>query len=223
MKIKFLLIISALFLLTSCLMGDAFPQIENITNGKKWTLEIDSTPSEVYEQLQELSLEKQFNSVSIIYRQLYNSPEDIQADISLYNSISLKKTSGVLERILITFDEDKVSHIEKGGGLLNNIHKWPENQPNNISINIGDSVHLIKEKLIAIYQIPTYNEYKLQLPDKVLAKPFDVDMEHYDEWFFTFSEKVSSKIDGRNTVRLYFNNRKLVKINNTYEEFDFEN
>ena len=204
-------------------MDDVFPQIENITNGKKWTLEIDSTPSEVYKQLQELSVEKQFNSVSTIYRQPYNNPEEIQADISLYNSISLKTTSGILERILITFEEDKVISIEKGGGLLNYIQKWPENQSNNISINIGDSVDIIKEKLIAIYQIPTYNEYELQLPDKVLAKPFDVDMENYDEWFFTFSETISSMRDGRNSVRLYFKNSKLVKIKNTYEEFDFVN
>ena len=55
MKTKFTLIISSLFLLVSYSRGDVFSRIENVISGKKWTLEIGSRPSEVYEQLQELS------------------------------------------------------------------------------------------------------------------------------------------------------------------------
>ena len=219
-KIVFVLFI---ILFSSSCTNDDSTQIENITKGEKWTLKIGSTTSEVYNQLQELSVEKNFNTVELIYRQPFSKPEEIQSDISLYNSISLVTTSGVLERILITFEEDKVVAIEKGGGLLDAIQKWPENEPNNSSINIDDSVGIIKEKLIAIYQLPIYQEYQITLPPKILSKPYDPEMNNYDEWFFTFFENISFNKDGRNTVKLYFKNDKLVKINNVYEAFEFVN
>uniref|UniRef100_UPI0040486773 hypothetical protein n=1 Tax=Mariniflexile sp. TaxID=1979402 RepID=UPI0040486773 len=219
MKKNVLLLFIALFTF-SCMNEDDFPQIENITKGEKWTLKIGSTYSQVYEQLQELNVERKFNTVNVTYRKPYSKPEEIQSDISLYNSISIETTSGVLERILITFGDNKVTYIEKGGGLLDYIQKWPENQPNNISINIDDSVDIIIEKLIYIYQIPIYQDYQIILPDKLLTKPYDSDMKNYDEWAFSFFEKISFNKDGRNTVRLYFKNNKLVKIKNTYEEFE---
>lgn len=219
-QILFLMTIAMLF---SCSNDDNFPQIENIENGKKWTLEIGSSLIDVYAQLQELSLEKNFNTVDLIYRQPFSKPEEIQSDISLYNSISLETTSGVLERILITFEENKVFSIEKGVGLLDYIQKWPENQPNDVSINIEDSVDIIKQKLIAIYQIPIYQGYQITLPPKLLSKPYDPEMKNYDKWFFTFFENISFNKDGRNSVKLYFKNDKLVKIRNEYEEFDLIN
>lgn len=220
---KIVLILFTALVSLSCMNDDNFPKTENITKGQKWTIKIGSTHAEVYQQLQELNIEKQFNSVATIYRQPYNNPEAIQADISLYNSIYLNTASGVLERILITFEDNKVVQIEKGGGLLDDIQKWPENQPDNISINIDDSVDGVIKKLISIYQIPIYQDYQITLPDKVLTKPFDPDMKNYDEWAFSFSDNVSSMRDGRNSVRLYFKNSKLVKIQNTYEEFEFVN
>ncbi|WP_144961451.1 hypothetical protein [Gillisia sp. Hel_I_86] len=220
---KIVLLLLTVLLSLSCMNDDDFPQVENITKGKKWTLKIGSSPSEVYEQLQVLNIEKQFNTINVTYRKPYSKPEEIQSDISLYNSISLETTFGVLERILITFEEDKVISIEKGGGLLDYVQKWPENQPNNISINIDDSVDIIIEKLIAIYQIPTYQDYQITLPPKLLSKPYDPDMKNYDEWFFSFFENVSFNKDGRNSVKLYFKNDKLIKINNVYEEFEFVN
>lgn len=217
---KFVLLLFTVLFSLSCVNDDDFPQIENITKGGKWTLKIGSTYSQVYEQLQELNVERKFNTVNVTYRKPYSKPEEIQSDISLYNSISIETTSGVLERILITFGDDKVTYIEKGGGLLDYIQKWPENQPNNISINIDDSVDIIIEKLIYIYQIPIYQDYQIILPNKLLTKPYDSDMKNYDEWAFSFFEKISFNKDGRNSVRLYFKNNKLVKIKNTYEEFE---
>lgn len=220
---KIILLLFTGILSFSCMNDDDFPQIENITKGKKWTLEIGTSPSEVYKQLQELSEEKKINSVNITYRTPYSKPEEIQSDISLYNAITIETTSGVLERALIQFDNNKVSSIEKGEGLLNPIQNWPEDQPTDISININDPVEIIMEKLIAIYQIPMYQDYQITLPPKWLEKPYDPDMKNYDEWFFTFSENISSSKDGRNSVKLYFKNDKLIKIKNVYEEFEFVN
>lgn len=217
------LFITFMFFLSSCSNNDTFPKVENITKGEKWTLKIGSTTSHVYEQLQELNVEKQFNNVGLVYRKPFNKPEEIKSDISLYNSISIETTSGSLERTLITFDQDKVSSIEKGGGLLEQIEKWPENQPNNISINVNDPINIIKDKLIEIYTMSSYQDYQIILPDKLVTKPYDPDMSNYDEWAFTFFENISSMRNGRNSVRLYFKDNKLIKIRNEYEEFDYTN
>lgn len=220
---KLILLAFPVLFLLSCMKDDAFPQIENTTKGKKWTLEIGSSPLEVYEQLQELGVEKNIHSVNISYRKPYSKPEEIRSDISLYNAITIETTSGVLERAVFQFDQNKVTSIEKGGGLLDPIQNWPEDRPSDISINIDDPLDIIMEKLIAIYQIPMYQDYQIVLPDKSLEKPYDPDMVNYDEWFFTFSENISSSIDGRNSVRLFFKNKKLVKIKNEYEEFEIVN
>lgn len=223
MKKNILSIIPALFLLFSCSNDDAFPKVENITKGQKWTLKIGSSPSDVYQQLQELSAEKHFYTVGLVYKKPYAKPEDIKSDIALYNAITLETSSGVLERVVINFDQNKVSSIEKGGGLLNPIQKWPESQSNSISINVNDPLDTIMEKLKAIYQIANYQEYKIVFPDKWLAKSYDADMKNYEEWAFSFSEDISSSRSGRNSVRLYFKNNKLAQIRNEYEEFDFVN
>lgn len=214
------LFFTILFFLFSCSNDNTFPQIENISKGEKWTLEIGSSTSQVYEQLQEMNIEKEFNTVALVHRQPYSRPEEIQSDISLYNSISIETTSGALERTLITFKEDKVNSIEIGGGLLEPVQKWPENQPDDISININDPLNVIKDKLIALYQMLNYQDYQIVLPDKLLMKPYDPDMSNYAEWAFSFSENISSMRDGRNSVRLYFKDDKLIKIRNKYEEFD---
>ncbi|MFV0566836.1 MAG: hypothetical protein ACK5NB_13510 [Flavobacteriaceae bacterium] len=223
MKKITLLLLTLILSLSSCVNDDDFPRIENITKGKKWTLKIGDNASQIYEQLQKLNFEKQFNTVALVYRKPYSKPEEIKSDISLYNSISVETTSGVLERTLITFGQDKVISIEKGSGLLDYIQKWPENQASDISITVNDPIGTVKEKLIQIYQIPAYQDYQIVLPDKILTKPYDPDMGNYEEWAFSFFENVSTMRDGRNSVRLYFKNNKLVKIRNEYEEFDYVN
>jgi len=223
MKRLFLLFIPTLLIFISCEQDDTLPSVENITSGSKWTLQIGSSPIEVYSQLQELSIDKNFNDVAIVYRLPYSSPGEIQSDISLYKAITLETNSGRTERILLQFDQDKISSIEKGGAMLESISKWPEDVSDEISINVNDPLDNLQEKLIAIYEIPTYEKYQLILPDKWLEKGYDPDMENYEEWAFTFFENISAGRDGRHNVRLYFQDEKLVKIRNEYDEFELVN
>ncbi|WP_086478478.1 MULTISPECIES: hypothetical protein [Arenibacter] len=221
---KRIILLAITILSVSCNTDDdIYPQIENITSGKKWNLQIGSSKTEVYSQLQELGMEKSFDGVSMVYRQPFSTPDDIQSDLSLYRAISIETNSGVIERTLIQFDGNKVISIEKGGAHLETISKWPEDTPNESSILIDDPVNRILQKLAAIYQIPAYQNFQIVLSDKWLEKPYDTDMNNYDEWAFAFSKDISSGKSGLSAVRLYFDNGNLVKIRHEYNETDIVN
>lgn len=222
MKQIILLILPTLFLL-SCEKDDTFPDVENITNGKKWTLQIGSSPKEVYRQLQELGPQKNFDDVAIVYRQPFSNPNEIQSDIGSYSAITLETTSGATQRTVFHFNQDRVSSIEKGGALLNPIAKWPEDVSDETAILIDDPLDKLREKLMAIYQIPTYQNYQIVLSNKWLEKPYDPDMTNYNEWYFTFSEDLGPGRMGYSSVRLIFKNGKLSKIRHEYNEVDVVN
>lgn len=57
---------------------DVFPRVDNTTKGTKWTLHIGSPPAEVYNQLQELEVEKNFDNVGLVYRKPYSRPAEIK-------------------------------------------------------------------------------------------------------------------------------------------------
>jgi len=90
----FIFILPVLFLV-SCERENGFPQIENITSGKKWTLQIGSSPVEVYSQLIKLGTEKKFEAVAIVYRKPFSKPEEIKNYLGLYRAITLQSKSGV--------------------------------------------------------------------------------------------------------------------------------
>lgn len=215
---KFALLFLIILFFASCENDDSFPKTETITKGTKWNLRIGSTPAEVYKQVQQLGIEKNFNAVNIDYRMPYKKPEEIKSDLSLYRAISLEASSLVTERVVVEFENDKVKSIEKGGGLLNAIPKWPENNAENTTIHVNDPIDGIKEKLIAIYQNPIYENYKIILSPKWLEKDFDTDMNNYKQWSFAFSTEVSTLKSGSSAVTLYFDNEKLTKIKHQYNE-----
>lgn len=219
MKRIILLIFPVLFLF-SCELEDNFPQIENITNGGKWTLQIGSSPIEVYSQLHQLGIEKKFDAVAIVYRKPFSKPEEIQNYLGLYRAITLQSKSGVIDRVLIQFNLDKVSSLETGGAMLDATSSWPQNALDEFAIHVNDPINKVYEKLLAIYQIPTYSDYQIILPDKSLEKPFDPDMANYDEWGFSFSYEVKPGRGGISSVRLFFKNDKLSRIRHEYNEAD---
>ena len=223
MKKLILAILPVIYLLFSCAKEDLFPRVENTTSGKKWTIQIGSSPADVYSQLQKLGTEKNFEAVAIVYRKPYSKPEEIQNYLGFYQAITLQSKSGVIERALIQFSQDKVSSIEVGGAMPEPIATWPPNSPNEIAIHLDDPVDMVYGKLLEIYQIPTYRDYQIILPDKTLKKPFDPNMANYDEWAFDFSENISAGKVGRSFVRLFFSNKKLMKIRLEYNEYEVVN
>jgi hypothetical protein len=217
---RIILLIFSVLSLFSCEQEDNFPQIENITSVGKWTLQIGSSPIEVYSQLINLGTEKKFDAVAIVYREPFSKPEEIQNYLGLYRAITLQSKSGVIDRVLIQFDQDKVSSIEIGGAMLDATSSWPQNASDEIAIHVNDPIDKIYEKLLAIYTIPIFNDYQIILPDKSLEKPFDPDMANYGEWGFTFSYEVKPGRGGISSVRLFFENGKLSRIKHEYNEAD---
>lgn len=223
MKIYHLFIFLLLLTLSSCDSDDSLPRVENTTSGKKWTLQIGSSPMEVYKQLQELGKEKKFDAVNVTYRKPYSKPEEIQNLLSFYHAITLQSNSGVIERCVISFEQDKVSSIETGGALLDEATKWPQEASDESAIQLDDSIDKVYEKLLGIYETPAYSDYQIILPDKSLEKPFDPDMANYDEWAFGFVENIIGNIFGTSSVSLFFKNNKLSKIRHQYNENEMVN
>ncbi|HEX3008176.1 MAG TPA: hypothetical protein VHO90_11245 [Bacteroidales bacterium] len=212
-----LLLIPALLLICSCENDDSYPRIDETTHGEKWTLRIGSSHADVYTQLQQLSTEKNFSAVAIVYRKPLSKPEGIQNFLPYYNAITVQSNSGVIDRALIEFDHDKVTSIETGSAMLNSATAWPQNTSDDAAIHVNDPVGEIYNKILAIYQMPSYSSYQIILPDKPLGLPFDPDMVNYDEWAFDFSQRISGDEVGRSSVRLFFSHGKLVKIRDEYD------
>jgi hypothetical protein len=215
--------IFSVLLLFSCIKDDDLPLVETITKGSKWTLQIGSSPTDVYSQLQELGAQKEFDIVAVVYRQPVSKPEEIRDRLAFYRAITLQSNTGRIERVLFQFSENKVSSIEAGGGMITQVFQWPLDAPEGVSIYTNDTIDEFYAKLLVIYQMPEFSNYQIILPDKSLEKPFDPDMVNYNEWHFTFSAKVKPGINGTSSVRLYFSNDKLSKIRHVYDEREVYN
>jgi hypothetical protein len=211
-------IIFPVLLLFSCNENDNLPRVETTTSGSKWTLRIGSPAADVYSQLQELGIEKNFTEVSLVYRKPFSKPEEVRDHLPFYRAITLQSNTGRIERVLFQFDQDKVSSIEAGGGMVAEVYQWPLDAPDEISIHSNDPIDVFYAKLLAIYQMPGYGSYQIILPDKSLEKPFDPDMANHNEWRFSFSEKIKPGKNGRSSVALYFSKGKLNKIRHEYDE-----
>lgn len=215
---KLLIFISPFILFLSCKKGDNLPRTETIIAGSKWGLTIGSSPVDVYRQLQTLGKEKGFSQVAVVYRQPYSKPQDIEHLLAFYDALTLDRNSGVVDRALIQFPGDTITWISAGGGLPEEVAKWPREAPDETAIHKNDLVDALYRKLLAIYQLPAYSNYQIVLPDKPLGKPYDPDMANYEEWAFTMTVKVRPGIAGISSVRLYFQDSKLIRIRHDYNE-----
>lgn len=220
---KKIYLVIPILLLFSCIDDDS-SFTKTISKGDIWGIKIGSSHSDVYAQLQEMSNEKNINQVAVVYRQPFSKPEEIQNHLNFYNAITLQNASTVYsDRVIFEFREDKINFISAGGALPTEITQWPQNVPDKTAIHKNDSVDDIYDKLLAIYEIPTYSNYQIILPDKTLSKPFDPDMTNYQEWAFSFSTDVKPGLSGNSHVRLFFKNDQLDKIQHQYRENEVVN
>ncbi|MET3981809.1 hypothetical protein ABIB62_004425 [Mucilaginibacter sp. UYP25] len=220
---KNIILILLSIVLLSCKKDDNFPRTEIISSGSKWNIQIGSSASDVYKQIQQLGTEKHFSYLAIVGQGPFSKPEDLQSRLPFYDAITLSTSTGVIQRAVIAFKADQVSSIEVGGALPVETDKWPQDAPGNTAIQKGDALTVLYSKLLTIHQLPSFADYQLVLPDKTLSKALDPNMLNYTQWAFTFALNVRPGRSGTSAVVLYFKDGKLEKIRHDYNESDVYN
>lgn len=209
-----------LFALSGCLKED-FPVVENITKGSKWNLHIGESIEDIYKKLQELGIDKNFSSVSLVYRRPFKTPAEIRESLPFYHVLSVISSTGRVDRVMIHLENNRVTSLAAGGALPGEVDQWPRRAVEGAFIQKGDSITELHNALKAIHQTPEYQDYQYQLSDKPLDLSFDPDMKNYNEWAFTFSyDKKDPGRTGRSQVRLFFKNGRLDRIHHVNDEFE---
>lgn len=207
-----------LIVISACKKEKQGDYSETITTGEKWGIKIGSTQAEVYAQLQKAGPTLDFRSLGIYGRRPYTSPEKPAEIIQFYYALTIYSSTGTLDRAVFLFNGDKVKEITVGGGLTSGVTKWPDGAADDTAIKVDDPVSAIGAKLLKIHQLPAYSSYGFVLSDKPLNKPYDPDLNNYNDWQFVFSDFVSSSVSGTSTVKLHFNAGKLERIEHDYRE-----
>lgn len=209
-----------LFSMSSCLKQD-FPEIEDITKGGKWNLNIGDSYEEIYGKLQDLGVEKEFYSVAIVGRTTFEDTESVRAFLPYYNWLSYLNTEGKQERVLMGLDSNRVQSLYAGMAMLDSLNQWPQDLHEDSTIMLGASFDQMLSALAIIETLPDYRTYQFLLPDKPLHLPLDPDMKKFGQWYFTFNEGIDHPgKEGTSQVTLYFEDGRLARIQHVYNEYD---
>lgn len=214
-----------MLILTSCLKEKNNIQSTIITEGSKWGITIGSPAEEVYQALQQLDQEKDGKIGYVAYygQHAYDTPAEIEQRYMYYDAISLQSPGSAIDRVIITYDENQVTAIEAGGGLTDEVEKWPQEISDEISIHKDDEIETLFQKIVAIHDLPAYNTYQIIMPEKTLSKGFDPELASLEQWGFSFEDMIASGKAGMNTAVLYFSDGKLEKIAISYREYEVFN
>ncbi|WP_316824741.1 hypothetical protein [Pedobacter miscanthi] len=215
---KLLPMMLLLIVISACKKEKQGDYSESITMGEKWGIKIGSTQAEVYAQLQKAGSTLDFQNVAIYGRKPYSTPEKVAEIIPFYYALTIYSNSGTLDRVVFLFSADKIQEIATGSGLTTGVAKWPDGAADDTAIKVDDPVSAIGAKLLKIHQLPAYASYGFVLSDKPLNKPYDVDLNNYNDWQFVFSDFVSSSVSGTSTVKLHFNAGRLERMDHDYRE-----
>ncbi len=210
-----------LWLVIGCIKADQ-PVIEDITTGGKWNLSIGDSYENIYQNLQELGKEKEFQSVAVVGRGGYEEPHDIREILPYYNWLSIQTTTGRVEGVLLSLENDRVKEILVGNSwYVDSLDLWPEDFAEDEAIRRGDTFEDLFDALEHIHSSSVYMNYQYILPDKPLDLDFDPDMKNYGQWAFTFLEDPAQPgKQGTSQVRLFFENGKLVRIHHVFDEHE---
>ncbi|WP_146186621.1 hypothetical protein [Pedobacter sp. HMWF019] len=215
---KIILLFISVVLLFSCKKDQQDkPFEETISSGKKWGIQIGSSPAAVYTQIQKMSKEKEFSTIIIANQKTYSKPEELKDRLELYQGLSLEKTDPAA-RLFFQFYQGKIVYIADFSTNPSDLTKWPKDATDEMAIHKNDPVNTLYAKLVNLYKIPAYANYKMRLSVKQLDTAFDQDMAVDEEWDFNFSVplKVNDGTMGSSYVRLIFKNNKLSLIKHSY-------
>jgi len=208
---------------TACLKDDNSVKIEQVKKGEKWGIRIGSTPEQVYQQIQQAGSQKNFDMLSLVYRKASNDPSLLPENLGAYNYLKFQRQEEgeqYVTQVYLHFSDNKVSKIQFAKDEWNDLERWPEEEPANLSIQSGEETSTVYEKLQQLYGQENFSSYYFSLSDKPLDRTYDPKMELYTEWAFFFTEDSGNPNPSGTETRLYFEKNKLSKMQITYRTYE---
>lgn len=197
----------ALVFLFSCTKHPTTNPMVDITEGSKYGIQIGSSPTEVYSQLQALGQEKNFSYISVLNRGPFNSPDSIENILPYYNGIGLALNNNVtVDQVYFALGQNKVDSILTSNGQtsFSKINQWPLKVDYTNPFLPGDDLATFYTKLKTLYQDSYYSNFLIYVQDKPLAKAFDPTMANYSQWVFQFLDQSGTGVNQQQQVLLAF-------------------
>lgn len=202
---KIIFALASMVFLFSCTKNHNSIKVEDVTEGSKWNLEIGSTQEEVYQQIVELGMEKDFDFMNVVNRPYYDSPEDIEGIFPYYNVIGLiLSPQQIQDRVYFVLGDNKVDSIYNGLNQLSKVNQWPMSEKYDDPILPGDTFDELYQKLEELYSDSYYSNYKIAVDVKPLDKPFDPGMKKFSQWSFQFMDDMEGNVTRQNEVTVQF-------------------
>ena len=217
MKNIYLLLLAAV-LFTACkkaevdntIVDPPFPtriSSDTLTSGQLFGLTIGQTSVETYARIQQIQAAEKIGGLSIV-NNIYTSIDSLKTRLPLYTGMFMDEAIGTSTVIQLGFENNKVKTIFLNNGMM--LTRWPLGFAQNTTINVGDPVDGIYQKLVNIKKDPASAKKleHLSIFFKDNNKPFDPQMSASPQWYFIST--ISAK--RYNHVSLNFTAGKLVSI-----------
>lgn len=215
---KRILLAIPILLMFSCKKDKESAHSELITKGDKWGIQIGSSPADVYGQIQKVAVERGIDQIGLFKQPTYTKPEEIKDSYALYQGLALESKGTDMKRVILQFNEDKVSLIIVGGANPPRLEKWPEDAADIDAIHPKDPVSGVYDKLLTAYKTAPYKDYNIHLSGKRVSKPFDPNMAKTTEWYLYATNDAQAGKSHVSTMRLIFKSDKLESIKYEYND-----
>jgi hypothetical protein len=180
---------------------------DTLTSGQLFGLTIGQTGAELYTKLQQIQVAEKIGGLTIVNNG-YSSIDSLKTRLPLYTGFFMDEATGTSTGVQIGFENNKVKTIFLNNGMM--LTRWPAGFAQNTTINVGDPVDDIYQKLVNIKKnpVPAKKLESLSVFFKDNNKPFDPQMSASPQWYFIST--ITAK--RYNHVSLNFTAGKLVSI-----------
>jgi hypothetical protein len=186
---------------------------DTLTSGQLLGLTIGQTSAELYAKIQQIQAAEKIGGLSVV-NNIYTSIDSLKTRLPLYTGFLMDEAIGTSTGVQLSFEKNKVKTIFLNNGMM--LSRWPAGFAQNTTINVGDPVDVIYQKLVNIKKNPgpAKKLERLSVFLKDSNKPFDPQMSASPQWYFIST--ISAK--RYNQVSLNFIAGKLVSIYSTVFE-----
>ncbi|WP_428663182.1 hypothetical protein [Runella sp.] len=180
---------------------------DSVTSGDYLGIAINEEAASVYTKIQNLQLIKGITALNVV-NNVFSDLTSLKEQLPLYQYILLDQKPGSDSGVQITVEKQVVKAIYLNSGKQ--LTQWPEKQPNNSSVRLGDPVSSLYEKLVSIKAIKQFtNKFEyISLLTKNLSANYDLGMSRSPQWYFGYS----TGVDQMDQIQVYFQNGKVTKL-----------